>query len=133
MVGVEGRHVNSTNAGRASRSACACACESWIGSESSRALHRISVGAVRSAALAVQSEERIGMRPGGPTRRASGWMVSLGTARWAACCGEPKPAAGAVGLDDFGPVEGWGFDYERGDQSLMSRVAGELESDSATH
>ena len=47
------------------------------------------------------------------------------------CC-RPS-AAGAVGLDDFGPVEDWGVEYERGDQSRMSRVVGELESDSGTH
>jgi len=68
---------NSTSSGRASRSAC----ESWIGTESSCTPCRMSVGVLRSAVLAVQSKDRSGMLRGRPARRASGRMLSHGTAR----------------------------------------------------
>ena len=79
---------SSMRSGRASRSAC----ESRIGTESSRVPWRIRVGMVISAARVAQSKARSGMRPGKPNVRANGWRVSHGIARCAAAAGSPVRA-----------------------------------------
>ena len=76
---------SSTRSERAFRSAC----ESRIGTESSRVPWRIRVGVARSAVRAVQLKERSGMLPGEPTAQASGPTVSHGIARCPAAAGSP--------------------------------------------